>query len=737
VDAENLNQPEGSNPRESSNPLDELKSLNEQVDAAADLATLKPIFYRLEEIAKEHPGNFEVQLALGDLRQRLVTRGNQLRRQEPRPAPPPVPVPITARPIPSPEPVEASEQSPRPPDQSPNPNWKRALLLGALAGSVVSLVIIAFLVNQARKRNLSAAPPPGNSVQQVTVATTTEPAAIPQSMTLRILTDLDQGKASFDEQAPVDLQEGQFVLEKVQPGRHTVKITGRNNNEASFAFEAALGNPPAIDGPVTTRNLIGIVVASQGSNARVVTSSGPLKLVVNGVPEDNAGPAGVDVKSFLPGVDEIVVGEGKDQRSIKETFGPTPMLTAFFKSDVNAGTLIVSTGEDDARVWVNDKEYRRRTQKGQVRIPTIGPVKVRVAKDGFQDEPVQTAEVKKGAEVRLEFKLKPVPQVATLQIRGATAGADVLLDQKQIGTVGPDGSFTYPTVPAGDRTIEISRDKFVPKRLQRSFKTGQTILISGGDALLAAANGTVRLARAPLAATVTYRRADETESHEAKDAQLELPAGNYIFSGKAPGYTDRTERVQVTPGETRNVELALTREVRVAPPPPPAPVVVTGLNDFEGYPSGWRNEGDIMVHKGGNVIPYNGGSKGVFNFTVELRKGGSLFRGGRIRWVAQYRDSKNYLLYEMDNKNFWAEVVENGKKLERVKTQHNLDQQKAYTIQVELSPDRLIHKIQNGSNWMTVDDFSEPGRNFTQGKFGFLIQGGDELGVVDFKFQPR
>ena len=148
------------------------------------------------------------------------------------------------------------------------------------------------------------------------------------------------------------------------------------------------------------------------------------------------------------------------------------MLTAFLKSDLNIGTLIVSTGEDDVRVFLNDKEYRRRTQRGQVRIQTIGPVSVRVAKDGFQPEPSQTAEVKKGAEVRLEFKLRPLPQVSSLQIRGATPGAEVLIDQASAGTVGSDGSFTDSTVAPGDHTVELRRDQFTPKRLERSFKAG-------------------------------------------------------------------------------------------------------------------------------------------------------------------------------------------------------------------------------------------------------------------------
>jgi hypothetical protein len=91
----------------------------------------------------------------------------------------------------------------------------------------------------------------------------------------------------------------------------------------------------------------------------------------------------------------------------------------------------------------------------------------------------------------------------------------------------------------------------------------------------------------------------------------------------------------------------------------------------------------------------------------------------------------------MDRKYFWAGVVEKGKRLERVKAPHNLGNQKAFTIQVEVMPDRLVHKVRVGDEWKVLDTFAEPGRDFTQGKFGFLVQSNDEIAISDFKFLPK
>jgi hypothetical protein len=659
------------------------------------------------------------------------------------------------------------------------------MLIGAGLGVIAAILGIAFLVNMARKRNVLektqtaekaavqvqiATTPPAASVRINGEAKCDAPCAIPltpgtyqvtafldgydpatdsitvaagqpanlsltltaQAQAVRILTDLDQGKVAFDDQPPADLQDGQLIVDKVAPGSHTVKVTGKSG-EATFTFDIAEAKPPVVTGSVTAKNLMAVLVASFGNTAHVVTNSGPLKLALNGQPEGDAGPAGVDLTGFQAGVDELVIGDAKDQKNMKESFGPAPMLTAFLKSDLNIGTLIVSTGDDDVRVFLNEKEYRARTKRGQLRIQTIGKVNVRVAKDGFQPEPAQTAEIKKGAEVRLEFKLKAAPVTSTLQIRGGPAGADVSIDQGSIGTVNADGSFTYANVLPGDHVIELRRDQFQPKRLQRSFRVGQSVTLSGADVAMAAtvSNGTIRIARTPANATITYRRADDNESRELRAPQVELPAGSYIFSAKAVGYADRTERVQLAAGETKAVDIVLTRE-RV-----PTPVIKTGdITDFE-EAGAWKKEGDLFLHKGGGFVPYKLGPRGVYTFTVELVKGGSLFRGGRIRWAVQYVDAKNYLSFELDRKTFWAYVTEKGKRLERQKTPHQLENPKSFTISIEITPDHVVHKLKSGDGWLLLDTFAEPGRNFTDGKFGFLIQGSDEIGISNFTFSPQ
>jgi hypothetical protein len=243
--------------------------------------------------------------------------------------------------------------------------------------------------------------------------------------------------------------------------------------------------------------------------------------------------------------------------------------------------------------------------------------------------------------------------------------------------------------------------------------------------------GTVHVTRSPAASTITYKRDNEAQPHPLTAPQVDLAPGNYAFTSKAPGFTDRTEHVQVAAGGQFNVDLTLAA-AKVAPPAPK----VGGMADFED-PSGWTRDGEAWLHKGGNFLPYKLPAKGTFTFTVQLLKGGNIFKGGHIRWYVDYIDPKNYGLFEIDKKTFWAKEVTNGKNKDREKTQHGVDNEKSFSILIDIMPDHVVHRIKNGDTWLTLDSWTEAGRNFSDGKFGFYIPGNDEISISDFKFQPK
>ena len=150
---------------------------------------------------------------------------------------------------------------------------------------------------------------------------------------------------------------------------------------------------------------------------------------------------------------------------------------------------------------------------------------------------------------------------------------------------------------------------------------------------------------------------------------------------------------------TKKVEPPPAPKKEAAPPPPQAGTMA----DWED-PAAWTMMNGVWLHKGAGFVPYKLPPKGVFAFTVQLVKGGGFLRSGHIRWAVNYKNPKNYALYEMDNKNFWARVVTDGKTFERTHTQlKDLEKQKSFTIQIDITPDMWSTKCSwtgTGSIWI-------------------------------------
>ena len=747
-------------------PLEELNRLDAEFGSVTDLSDLRPIFYRLEEIERENRGDFEVQLQVADLRRRLVERGVQLGARSRANCT------AAAR--------DARESVPE------RWGWRRLIYVGILVGLLGSLGLWVTMVQIARERNPDLAPvstsstaipvnitttPPGATIQinnetkctsnckislspgnyQVTalmdgfdpVATgvTVVPGApvnvnlnlSAQAQAVRVLTDLPSGSVSLDDQPAGQLQEGQLILDRVPNGAHTMQITG-GGGTARFAFELVGGKPPVITGPITSRDVTAVLVSSLGNEASVQTNS-PQKITLDAQPQGETTDSGLQLKNVTPGNHDLMIGEGKDAKKMVVTFGAAPMLTAFVKSDVNAGTLVVATGEDGVSVFVNGKEQKRRTDRGQLRVMTLGDVTVRVAKEGFQPLLERSAKINKGEETRLEFKLIPLPQVASLQVRGASPGTSVHLGDRILGTIGADGSLSVANLPPGEHVLELRRQGFANKKFTRTFRAGETVLLTGAELAMVPTTALVHLALSPPDAAVTWRHSDESQTHAVREPSFKLEAGSYVFSIKAPGYEDRTERVQVAAGETRTLEFRLTKAAVTVTQTKPLPA----SSPIDWSKTGWDFEDGAWVKKGGSfVVVRSGPVNGTVTFTAELKKGGGFLRGaGKIRWFLDYTDSKNYALFELDKKNFTIKEIREGRSLDRGKRSQPGGDLRSVEIQVEVSGDRVTNRMKVGQQWMTLDSWTVPGHDFTDGKFGFFVPGSDEIGITNFHYSPR
>jgi len=562
------------------------------------------------------------------------------------------------------------------------------------------------------------------------------PPIVPLPQTLRLSSDLASGNVKLDDRPAVDLQEGQFASDGTGWGKHTIEITS-GRAKATISFEAAASKQPVVTEAPSAKEMKAVVVTSYGSDAHILTTYGPVKVSVNGQPEQDLGPNGMDSTGLAPGNVELALNDGKQRQTVNFTTGAAPALSIFLNSDREVGALLVLTGgEDGVQVVVNGKPKGKPSKGGQVVLSNL-PVKdyaVKVQKDGFQDEPEQSAHVKKGEEAKLEFHLRPSLTVAALTIKGAAPGTQVSLDQKAIGTVGADGGFSQSNIGPGNHQAELSGVKAHHKRLPRAFKAGEALLLTGNDVLVQSTVGTVHLVVSPASAVVTYTAADN-KTQKPSAPSFELEEGSYTFTAKAPNYADATQSVKIVAGSAVTVNLSLSAKVVV-----PQKVKPPSMEEWA-KSAGWELDNGWYSHRGGGMVLYPATPvAGTMVFTG--MRAARLLGAGHIQWVADASDARNYVFFEIGKKDFHRVRFVDGKKDKdsEKKTAVKLNSGKdglQYSIKIDISPESIVTSVQQGGDWVTVDTFSDPSHNLADGKFGFYIPGNEEVTISNFSFTPK
>jgi hypothetical protein len=348
-----------------------------------------------------------------------------------------------------------------------------------------------------------------------------------------------------------------------------------------------------------------------------------------------------------------------------------------------------------------------------VRIPNLElkDYVVRVSKSGFQDLPEQKIRIRKGEQARLIFNLQPIPHLASLTIQGGVSGTSVLIDQAPVGTVQPDGTLSVATVNPGDHTIELRKDKFKAKQIKKHFVAGAGVSVTAAEAALESAPAELKITFTPADAQVSLNKAGETPMKVSSGNPLSLPAGSYTITAKMADNFTRSSTIEVAAGQSRNLDL---------------PLSPNGMSKWED-PSGWKQDKGSLVHKGGDFVMYGvTPTSGTFVFSAMLTK------GHRLQWMLNCTNANNYVLFQMDDNNFYRTVVRDGQKGDEIKIPRKGDKKSYRTLQIRVEPNQIVHQIREGDGWVVLDRWTQPGTNLSLGRFGFYIPGSDQVALSSF-----
>jgi eukaryotic-like serine/threonine-protein kinase len=724
--------------------LEDLRRMETEIDAAADAASKHALGDRIRAVAEKYPADGEVLSVANGLLHRLglleVTQKSPTGSPDsdsatltyntppvsapesslagtsnvpaPRSAASKVPAPLARATPAKPPATKAPTATPKPLSPSstrkPLPKSLQRYQTPILAATAAIILLTAIFLFVRRHPT-----PPVTQEPVVAPATPTPVAPSPEPAlpVLKLSSDTSTGKVTFDDQPPADFQDGQWSLDKIPAGEHKLKFEGPRG-EASFTFSSNAGAPPLLSGPIASKGVTAVVVSSASDRLHIYSSDSAAKVSLDGQPPLDLPSDGLDLPSISAGAHELSVTRGSEEYKLDIDAESAPMLSAFLESGQNLGTLVIVTGQDKAKVFLNGKLQPQLTQGGQLRIPNLElkDYAVRVSESGFQDIPEQKIHLRKG-QGKLIFNLQPVPHMASLAIQGGTPGATVLIDQTPLGTVQSDGSLNLAAIIPGDHTIELRKDRFKPRQVRKHFVVGQAISLTAPDAALEAAPGELKITFTPADAQLTLAKASETPSKVTNGSPLTLPAGSYTLTVKTADNYTRSSSIEITAGQSKNLDLSL------------AP---SGMSKWDD-PAGWKQDKTSFSRKGGDFVTYSiSPTSGTFVFSAMLTK------GHRLQWLLNYTDANNYVLFQMDDNNFYRTVIHDGQKGEETKIPHKNDKKSFRSLQARVTPTEITHLIRQGDAWVPLDHFTQSGSNLTLGKFAFYIPGSDQVALSTF-----
>jgi hypothetical protein len=695
--------------------LDDLRRMQREIDGTTDVAAKQALAARIQAVAAKHWTDGEI-LSIANallLKLGLVSKdspGKSPRGKNstvilhvPRPTVPEAPSAQTTPAAPSPQPsaVAASQVLP-----SPSPSPAQTI---PVAPSLPPIDIAPVPAPPTPDPQPPVPPPTATPVPSVTVPTAIHPTAKFSPPPTPFRTP-PRGKVRRTPQEPQPILPQIAEAPASAPGKSPSQPTQPARSHTTLIVISV----------AATILLVGATFFFTRKHYETQGSATPAPGTVATTAPNPAPPAATP--TVQPPVASTPSVPAPEQPSPQQSTTPavsepiataaTPVDQTPVESRPTLGSLLVMAGQDGATVSLNGKALRQLTQAGQLRVPNLDlkDYVVQVSKNGFQDPPQQRIRIRKGEQTMLIFKLQPQPTLAALTIQGGSPGTAVLVDQTPVGTIQPDGSLSVSTVSPGDHTVELRKDRFKPRQFKKHFVAGSAVSLVAADAALETAPAELKITFTPADARVAIVKGDLLKM-VSSGVPLNLPPGTYTLTARTADRFTRSSTIEIVAGQPKTLDLSL------------AP---NGMSKFDD-PSAWKQEGTSFTRKGGDFALYGDvPTAGTFSFSAMLTKGRTL------QWVLNYTDARNYILFQIDDTNFYRSIIRNGNKSDEIIVPHKGDKKSFRTLQIRVTPTEIDHQIKNGDTWTVLDRWTQSGVNLSQGKFGFYVPGSDQIAVSTF-----
>ena len=217
----------------------------------------------------------------------------------------------------------------------------------------------------------------------------------PELARVRLSSGLKSGQVSLDGQPPADLQDGNFVNDGIVLSTdHTFSLTQAGKESLAFSFRAEPGGMVKLNSPIKVKDVSVVVISTLASSARVYASDNSLKGGLKDSTPQPIPPEGLEFGGITAS-SEIILDDGKSQRTVPMDVGNAPTLTISLANDPNLGTLQVEVSVPGSELSLDGRAARPLHAGSNYRGLEPGAHTIRILKEGYETV-VRSGGIEKG-----------------------------------------------------------------------------------------------------------------------------------------------------------------------------------------------------------------------------------------------------------------------------------------------------------------------------------------------------
>jgi serine/threonine-protein kinase len=527
----------------------------------------------------------------------------------------------------------------------------------------------------------------------------------PITQQLRVVGD---GTLSLNGGPAETLPTGVFSGE-LSPGKHALHWTGRSGYDATFQVNVRDGQPATLDGPVrAARPGHALLVSVASQRARIYTTSS-MPVQVDGIPSGTADGRGLELH-LSNGLHTVTAGKAPRLLTGRVEGGNARLLLIATEAPARLGSLTVLTdGDGHSFKLLHGTTMVRQgvSDAGRWDLSNLPPGNYTLQSltssfDGVAGQPII---IKRGLTTTVTMHTKKAEPLLALRVQ-TLPGATISVDGKPAGITDRNGSLLVSALNAGDHHIEGRRHgKSAAMEMNLSDSHAET----EAELKLDKGTGAITLHLDPADSIVSVLNATGDQM-PVTGTHLELPEGRYRIQASSDGHVERTENVDLPAEHALDLDLHLV-PITIGEDAP----TVAGWQ-----PALWTadSKNHSLTHHDPGIGIYSAeSSEGRYVFSGSVGRG-ILFDKPKVEWVANYRDTNNYLLFSLDRTGLEIFTVKSGQKSLHGKRISFAPLPK-YQVLFYIRPGRIITKLGNGNEWKTLDDWSDLPLDVGTGKFGF------------------